>query len=150
MNLDRLYQILAETTVQLRKGEVVTNETGAGGVNVVTIEALPHVDEALPHVEKIDLGFLVVGVDKAEAEKYRAELIDILRTYPQPDRLAAGPSYIELGAEIGDQGAAFQLFALGQVLGLWKVITPAHFGLTGEEARRAAGIGFIMITGFKA
>lgn len=111
MNLKRLYEILNETTVQLRKGEMVHGEGG-----VLRIDAMPHVSEAQPHIEKVDLEFLVIGVDKAAAEKHRTELISILKTYPDPDRLAGGPSYIEVGAEIGDQGAAFQLFALGKMM----------------------------------
>jgi len=149
MNVDRLYEILNETTVQLRKkGEVVTEED-LPNVRVTTIDMMPHESEAKSGIEKVDLEFLVIGVDKAGAEKHKAELISILKTYPQPDRLAGGPSYIEVGAEIGDQGAAFQLFALGKVLGLWGVITPATLGFKGKEARDMAGSGFVMISGFK-
>jgi hypothetical protein len=148
VNTGRLYEILGETTVQLRKGEMV-EERKAGPVDVVEIFAMPHVSEAEPELEKVDLEFLVIGVNKPVAEARKAELVEILKTYPQPDRLAGGPSYIEVGAEIGDQGAAFQLFALGKVLGLWQLITPATMGFTGEEAGKMAGAGFIMITGFR-
>lgn len=162
MDLRRLYEILGETTVQLRKGEMVHGDKHLvdaikegkeidklpGGV--VTIDAMPPLDEAPDTLEKVDMEFLVIGVDKAAAEKHRAELVAILNTYPAPERLANGPSYIEVGAEIGDQGAAFQLFALGKVLGLWEVITPASMGMTGEMARQMAGNGFVMMTGFKA
>ena len=160
MNLDRLYQILGETTVQLRKGEVfertpeLVEQAKAGadklkGGGVLTINAMPHESEALPHVEKVDMELLTIGVDKAAAERHKAEIIEILKTYPN-DRLAAGPSYIEVGGEIGDQGAAFQLFALGQVLGLWKVITPKMLGAKGEQARQMAGMGYVMVSGFEA
>ena len=53
-----------------------------------------------------------------------------------------------IGGYIGDQGAAFQLMALGQVLGLWEVITPSSLGLTGERASMAAGAGYLMISGY--
>jgi hypothetical protein len=161
MDIDRLYKILSETTIQLRKGEVVHGDKHlVDAINegrdldevpggVVTIDAMPHVSEAPPSMETVDLEFLVVGVDKSKAESNRAGLVEILNTYPQPDRLAGGPSYIEVGAEIGDQGAAFQLFALGKVLGLWDVITPAMMGFTGAEAREMAGRGFVMMTGFR-
>lgn len=161
MDLTKLYALLRETTVQLRKGEMfegdrhlldqakegVEPERGLQGSGVLEVYAMPPVSAA-PDLEKVDCEFIVVGVDKAKAEARRDDFVDLLRRYPQPDRLAAGPSYIEVGGVIGDQGAAFCLFALGQVLGLWKVITPAQFGLTGEEARRAAGSGFVMITGW--
>lgn len=161
MNLDRLYKILAETTIQLRKGEVfegtpeLVEQTKRGGDEplngggVLEIYAMPHASEAKPDLEKVDVEFMVIGVNKAKAEEHRAELIDILKTYPNPDQLAGGPSYIEVGAEIGDQGAAFQLFALGKILGLWSIITPATMGFTGEEARMMAGQGFVMMSGFR-
>lgn len=165
MNLDRLYKILAETTIQLRKGEVLegTPELVKAAKNVkaedkfsdlpggvLEIYAMPHESEARPDLEKVDMEFVTIGVDKAKAEQHRTELISILNQYPNPVRLAGGPSYIEVGAEIGDQAAAFQLFALGKVLGLWDVITPATMGFTGVEARQMAGSGFVMMTGFKA
>lgn len=148
MNIERLYSILNETTMQLRKGESVTRRQ-ANGLDVTEVYAMPHVDEAAG-VEKVDLEFLVIGVDIAKAEARKDDLISILKTYPNPERLAAGPSYIEVGGEIGDQGAAFQLFALGKVLKLWDVVTPAKMGFSGAEAANMAGNGFIMITGFRA
>jgi hypothetical protein len=148
MNLERLYKILEYTTVQLRKGEPVTH-TVVGPLAVTTIDNMPHESEAMPSLELVDMEMLTIGVDKDEAAKLKPELITILDTYPKPERLAAGPSYIEVGAEIGDQGAAFQLFALGQVLGLWKVITPKVLGFEGAEAREFAGRGLIMISGYK-
>lgn len=148
MNIDRLYDILRETTVQLRKGPGVEKER-VGNVDVTHVYAMPHVSEAKPGLETVDCEFLAIGVDRDRAEQHRAELLTILRAYPEPDRLRGGPSYIEVGAVIGDQGAAFQLFALGEVLGLWMVITPAVMGFSGPEARDLAGRGFVMISGFK-
>ncbi len=148
MNITRLHEILNDTTVQLRKGEEVEKRS-ANGIEVTEVYAMPHVDDALPEIEKVDLEFLVIGVNKAKAEAHKAELIEIMDTYPNPERLAGGPSYIEVGAEIGDQGAAFQLFALGKVLGLWGVITPASLGITGDQAVQMAGSGYIMMSGYK-
>lgn len=149
MNLDRLHEILRETTVQLRKGAEV-EEREVGNVHVTEVYAMPHESESKDGILKVDCHFVKVGVDTTKAEEYRDELIGILKTYPAPDRLAGGPSYIEVGREIGDQDAAFQLFALGEVLGLWQVITPEKLGFTGPEARQMAGRGFVMMSsGFK-
>lgn len=156
--LDALYNILSETTAQLRNGDEIHGTPALveaikrgddelpGGV--VTIDAMPH-ESTSQVVEKIDMVLLTIGVDRAKAEARRVDLIAILDGWPNPDELASGPSYITAGAAIGDQGAAFQLFALGEVLGLWTVITPTRFGMEGEEARQAAGGGFIMITGYR-
>lgn len=156
MDVGKLHQILAKTTMQFRKGEALEGtpqlveaiKAGAeelpGGV--AEFYAMPPVpNEASKDVELVDVEFICVGVNRVEAEKQRADLVEILSEYP---RLKDGPSYIEVGAQIGDQGAAFNLFALGKVLGLWNVITPAFFGFTGEEAREMAGSGFVMITGY--
>jgi hypothetical protein len=160
LNLNKLYEILHEATCQLRKGEEIegtpdlvsaikSGEKDLPG-GVVEIYAMPHQSEARPDLEKVDCEFVVIGVDKAKAEQRRMELIELLDSYPEPERLAGGPSYIEVGAEIGDQGATFQLFALGKVLGLWSVITPATIGITGPEARQLAGSGFVMMSGYRA
>lgn len=160
MNCERLHEILAETTVQLRKGEVfegtpeLVEQAARGddelkGGGALEVYAMPHEKEALPHVEKVDVEFMTIGVDRERAEIRRQEFTNILDTYPEPDRLSAGPSYIEVGAQIGDQGAAFQLFALGKTLGLWDVITPAVMGITGDMARQMAGQGFVMISGYR-
>lgn len=122
MNRQLLYEILADCSHQFRKCmEVEHRDTS--DVEVTEIYMMPHESEARPDLVKIDLEFVVVGVDALKAHQHRDEFIEILNSYPQPKRLAAGPSYIEVGAEIGDQGAAFQLFALGKVLGLWNIIT---------------------------
>jgi hypothetical protein len=142
MNLDRLYKILAATTIQLRKGPSIIESPG-----VTEIFAMPHVDEMPAGFEPVDMEFLTIGVDRAAAERNKSELVSILETYPA-GRLASGPSYIEVGGEIGDQGAAFQLFALGKTLGLWDVVTPTTLGFEGAEAREMAGRGLIMTTGF--
>lgn len=146
MNTKRLYEILALTTAQFRQGAEVEERIEDGGLKVREIYAMPPESAAPPDIEKVDMVFLTIGVDKAEAEKHKQELLTILADYP---RLKEGPSYIEVGAEIGDQGAAFQLFALGKVLGLWDVITPQLMGFEGDEAREMAGRGFIMCSGLR-
>ena len=147
MNIERLYQILDETTTQLRKGDPVERHT-ENGIEVIEIFNMPHEGELKSHVVKVDMVFLSIGVDEELAQRRKEELIEILRSYPEPERLAAGPSYIEVGGVIGDQGRAFQLFALGQVLGLWSIITPATLGASGKDAHDLARRGFIMISGY--
>ena len=52
-------------------------------------------------------------------------------------------NYMELGGWIGDQGVAMQLMALGQLLGLWRVITPLMLGLPADLAMQMAGAGMV-------
>jgi hypothetical protein len=159
MDLEKLYDIRRDTTTQFRKGGVFAGTPGLVGQaergeeltggGVLEVYAMPHVDEAPLILELVDVEFLVVGVDHVRAGARRADLLAVLAGYPEPARLAAGPSFIEVGGAVGDQGTALQLFALGKVLGLWDVITPAAFGLTGTEARRMAGLGLVMMTGYR-
>jgi len=146
--VDKLIEICKEATIQLRKGDIVEKRT-SGNIEVTEIYMMPHVSKASNSLEKIDMEFITIGVNREIAEKNRQAFIEICESYPRPDRLAAGPSYIEVGAEVGDQGLAFQMFAIGEVLGLWKVITPARLGIIGAESRQLAGSGFIMISGYK-
>lgn len=152
MDTARLYEILKSTTVQLRKGPEVARHRD-GHIEVMEIFAMPHTDEVnlnKQNFETVDMHFIAVAVDKRQAELHKDDLIKLLKDYPHPERLAGGPSYIEVGAVLGDQGAAFCLFALGKVLGLWDVITPEKFGMDGEQAAQAAGRGFIMMTGYRS
>lgn len=154
MDTKRLYEILDETTTQLRKGEEI-EERKEGGVHVLEVYAMPHESEAKEGIEKVDCHFIVVGVDKAKAKKIKEELVGILADWPLEawgvpvPKLQDGPSYTHAGGVIGNQGKAFQLFALGQVLGLWKVITPESLGITGDQANQMAGSGFVMINGYR-
>lgn len=147
MDIKRLHEILVECTRQFRKGPK-EERSKVGGLDVVEVWFMPHVDDAPPGLDMIDVVVQWVGVDKAKAETHRDEFIQILRTYPN-GRLADGPSYIEVGAEIGSQEAAFLMFALGQTLGLWRVVTPASIGAPPERFKELAELGFVMITGFR-
>lgn len=151
MDSSALYRILSDTTFTFRKGNVVRNDSGGSELaeGTVTIDMMPHVGEARGNLTLVDVEFLVVGVDKEAAETHRDDFLSLMNAYPDQARLAAGPSYIEVGAVVGSQEAAFRLFALGEVLGMWKVITPKRLGIDGERATMMAGSGLIMISGFR-
>lgn len=81
----------------------------------------------------------------------RERLLELLRAhYPSFGRLEKGPSYIEIGAELGDQGLALLLIGLGGLVGLWQVITPEALGFDEEMAKEAAGRGFVMAGGIRS
>jgi hypothetical protein len=150
MNLDHLHDIINECTSPLHKGPEVV-EWDEGALQVTEIVGVPHMGEVRDKLEKVDMWFLVVGVDKSKAQSHKAELIELLKTYPEPVVLSGGLfSYITLALEIGDRNVVLRLFALGKVLGLWEVVTPATLGLNGKLAQDAASRGFIMCTGFKS
>jgi hypothetical protein len=145
-----LIPILEGTTVIMRKGEVV-KESKAGPVDVTTIDAFPSAEEVdTSSLTVVDCHFISIGVDKAKAETHRSDFVEMLAAYEKqsPGRLRGGPSYIEVGAEIGDQTLAFGLFAVGEALDLWKVVTPARLGMQGPLADQMAGRGFVMMSGY--
>lgn len=155
MDVTRLNEIISLTTTPFRKGKEV-NQRVVEGMRVIEVYAMPMLQsELVDALEPVDCHYFVVAVDKELAQKHRDEVVAILQDWPktfndQPlTPLEEGPSYILAGAVLGDQGQALQLFALGQVLGLWKVITPETFGVTGEEADDLAGSGFVLTDGFR-
>ena len=98
----------------------------------------------------VDVHFLKVNIDLAKARANREALECLLADYPEDfTPLAQGPSYIDVGAALGDQRTALVLFAVGQVMGLWTVITPAKLGLSGKAADSAAGSGYVMCSGYR-
>ena len=150
MNTQRLYEILQKTTRVYRKGEQVEQKI-VGNVHVTEIYGYPHTSEAKENgYEKVDMIFVDVLVDRKNAELCKNELEKILEEYPQPDRLAGGPSYIELAPNLGlEQEGALRTMALGKTLGLWEVMSAKTFGMDEQTARELAGQGLLMISGYQ-
>jgi hypothetical protein len=158
MNVDKLVELVNETTQVYRKGNPieVRREKGASvNVSVVEIYAYPHTGEAPTGegFEKIDMHFIDVVVNKKAAEEHDHEFAEVMKGYPDQKRLADGPSYIELAGVIGvEQETAFRLMALGKVAGLWDLMTPEI--LLGKDApkdlvNQMAGMGMINVIGIR-
>lgn len=150
-----IYNVLDQCSQQLRKGdEVSTGNLGEGleHIKAITIDLNPHVSEMAgkPGIEIVDLELLSVGVNKVEAEAVRPELRKLVDETFDVARLKQGPSYIEIGYNLGDQGYAFQLMAVGQVLGWWQVVTPTTtLHVTDPKlALDMAGAGGVWINGY--
>lgn len=150
---ERMWALLRDVTTQTRKGaEVVEHVTT--NLKVTEYFIMPPTPEAPPGCEVVDMVFVNVVVDKAKAAARRAEFEAFIG---EVDGLAVlmsnGPSYIHLGALLGDQGIALQFIALGHVLGMWTVGRPRDMLLPKgakilppavvEEERKLAGLGFL-------
>jgi hypothetical protein len=126
--------------------EVTVDQTDK--ITVVEIYMMPHIDEAPPGLEMVNMWFIKVGVNKALAEEHRAEIVSLISEWPD---ISKGLSYIHFGGLIGSQDLALMLMAIGKVLGFWEIVTPELFGdrVTNDEKDRLAGMGFVMADGFK-
>lgn len=164
MNIERLYELVRDCSVECRTGPAVVvngeqaseqdiDMLNAGEVptGVTEFYSMPHVStvqKERPDLVLVDMIFIDVGVDKARAEAHRAEFVEILNSYPELERLKGGPSYLELGAVFGDQGFALRIMAIGSVLGFWDIISAKTLGRSDDEAREMAGVGFLMVSGY--
>lgn len=167
-------ELLDRTTQIYRSGPKVTESEVTPGIKRVDVwlNTPPETERPAdddPDWQVVDVHFFRCAVNKAEAELLREEFYDLMDnwpadpTYQSENRLDNGPSYIELGAQIGTfmgQQDAMRLMALGQVLGCWYVITPRRLfkatGMSDEELDdmqvkldQLAGKGYIMISGYK-
>lgn len=144
--LKPLTDLILETTTVYRKGAPVTHET-VGNVAVTHVFGYDPVPDDGQHF-LVDVHFVTVGVHGVEGETTE-RLKEALKAYPEPERLAGGPSYIEIGGVLGDQELALRLFALGEACGVWEVVTPKKLHITGPQADEMAGRGFVMCTGYR-
>lgn len=144
MNIDRIAELVSYATQMYRKGETVV-ETLPGVTEVWLVDPVPSAPR--PNQQLVDVHFAMIGVDMYKAAVCRIELYALLAVNP---RFSLGPSYIEVGVLLGDQGLALGLFALGEVAGLWTLVTPERLGMAGEAADQMAGMGMIMPDGLRA
>jgi len=150
MDAQKLYDIVQDSTRVFRKGESVERRQ-VGNVDVELFDHV-HTNKAPSgdNFDKVDMIFVDVVVDRARAEQYRGAFAEQMSAYPQPERLAGGPSYIELAPTMGmEQESALRVMALGKTLGMWDVISAKTFGMDDATARQMAGQGFLMISGYK-
>lgn len=106
------------------------------------IDSVSNPEENQPNVHTVDMVFFEVAKrDGADVDEFR-----VLVEAEFPRWLDGGEhNYIEMGADIGDQGIAMMTMALGGLLGIWKVLTPALLGLPKELQLQMAGMGMLSI-----
>lgn len=143
-----LQKYVQDSTVVFRKGDVIKADEHS-----ITIDAFPEQPESK---QTVDLHFVTVGFTEKAPVLTAQQFYDLIEASAEgdfgtmtTDRLKQGPSYIELGGWLGDQTLAFRFMALGQLHGLWEIVTPERMGIPEPAASQLAGSGFIMITGLK-
>lgn len=144
MNVDRVHEILRECAQEYRKGPELT-ERREGNLDICEVYAMPAVPATAPDgFALVDVHFIVIGIRKERAEAQKEDLREALGDWD----FQRGFSFIEVGADLGSQGAALVLFAVGEVVGFWKVVTPRLvFGDSLDEgmANKLAGAGYVTV-----
>lgn len=149
MNIETIHKALMACVKTYRKQEdaIRAYSVGGGLVGVMEINTDPHEAQCPSMLTKVDVHFFIAGVDKEAALWWRPQVIEALAE--DAETLKKGPSYLTLGAVVGDQQAALMLMALGQVMGLWRVVTPAMLRVPLDMQERAAGNGYVLISGYR-
>ncbi len=96
----------------------------------------------LPETMLLDCHFIQVGVNKVLLEEQRDTLLKLFESWPREREV----SYLEAGVWFGSQSVAFQVFAVGEALGLWTVGTPKRIlgeSVSPEILDMMAGRGLI-------
>ncbi len=106
----------------------------------------------------VDMEIMRVTVSLEAALRYRPEVAEILSLYPgnyyrNLPPLEEDPSYLHAGAALDSQRSALLLFAYGEVVGFWQVITPKRiFGnmISDEMSAEMIRLGYLTISGYRA
>ena len=142
MNTERVNEIIEACTQLYRKSR---SEDG----HYTEMSVMPFA-AAMPSVQHaVDVHFYIVGVIRVRADYYKEELVDLLCGYPDREMLYAGPSYTQVAYELGSKDMTLRLYALGEYLKCWEVITPESLGFDGDVADQLAkSAGLVLTTGF--
>ena len=143
----------AHQTAQGSPAAVAIPEENMKRLAVLLQDCLGEADE--DGVESVDCFFIEVPVAVEKAQARRAGFVALLDRWPTEtgdgpvSPLGAGPGYIHVGAVLGSQQLALIMFAVGKTLGLWGLITPQSLGFEGDAAAEMAGLGLVMIDGYR-
>jgi hypothetical protein len=145
--ISALGDIVRAYTRPYRKGARV-QQAEHGAVTVVTIDDFPEIPD---RAVLVDVHFIEVGFTEAAADK-QAFLDALKAALNEPgvfadldvETLQGGPSYIGLGAWLGDQTLALCFQALGEHYGLWEVMTPKRLHMPESMWDEVAGAGLVM------
>ena len=99
-------------------------------------------DKHQPGGHTIDMAFFKVArTEDADAKTFQA-----LVEAEFPHWLDGSEyGYQKVGAEMGDQGIAIMTIALGDLLGVWRAITPERIGVPPDLALQMAGRGMLAL-----
>lgn len=126
-----------------QRKELETHGTVAGG-GVVEMFGMPPTSSAPDNLTMIDVHFLMIGVDVEKARELQPDFVAWLKDNV-PNWIEGEISYIQMGGIVEDQQCALCIFAIGEALGMWRVLTPARMGIPEPLRDMMAGNGFVSI-----
>lgn len=104
-------------------------------------DAVANPEQHQPSDHTADLVFFKVAAKDADAPTFKALVAEEFPHWLDGKE----HSYLETGADIGDQGAALMAMGLGSVLGVWKLLTPAMLHIPADLQMQMAGAGMVSI-----
>jgi len=113
------------------------------------IDAPPNPEKLQPIGHTADLIFFKVALKKViTEEEMKTTFLELIKK-EQPHWLDGKEhNYLEMGANIGDQGVAMMAMGMGNLLGVWDLLTPESVlpGIPDHLKMMMAGRGLISIT----
>lgn len=113
------------------------------------IDAPPNPEKLQPIGHTADLIFFKVALKKVMPETEMKNIFIELIKKEYPHWLNGEEhNYLNMGAEVGDQGLAMMTMGMGKLLNVWELQTPASMlgsFITEELKMQMAGIGYISI-----
>lgn len=107
------------------------------------VDAVAHPELQQPEGHVVDLTFFKIGANGGNCKEMLA-----LVEAEHPNWLDGKEhSYLEIGAEMGDQGLALMTIGLGHLLNVWKVLSPDTMipFLPAEMKMKMAGMGMVSL-----
>ena len=118
------------------------------------IDAPSNPEKHQPIGHTSDVHFFKVALRNVDADKeeLKNELIDILKSHEGEFNVVdlfdgKEHGYMEIGGWVGDQGLALTLMGLGELLGVWELMTPERLMpfLPYDIQKKMAGMGMITV-----
>lgn len=111
----------------------------------VCIDRVDDPENKQPEGHTADLIFFKVGYNIHVDPPDKEEFVALVKEHFPHWLDGEEHSFIEIGADIGDQGAAMMTMGLGKLLGVWELLTPRSLGLPEDLAMTMAQQGLVTI-----
>lgn len=121
MDTELLLDVVRDTTAEFRKGAAVTTDNRVEGLEAVHVYAMPHADHVPPELERVDVHFEIVGVDKQRAGHRRRDPVPAVhRRARDTGSVTVNGDSFAYGALAGAASAYVAVFLLWLLAKVWR------------------------------